>query len=60
VLGVQWKPFDEVGKKEQTDLLDNVYTEALRKLAPDMGAYVNEVCFPLTEMKTRANHLPGL
>jgi len=43
VLGVQWQPFDNAGKKEQTALLDNVYTEALRKLAPDMGAYVNEV-----------------
>jgi len=43
VLGVQWQPFDNAGKKQQTDLLNNVYTEALRKLAPDMGAYVNEV-----------------
>ncbi len=43
MVGVQWQPFDEAGKKEQTDLLNNVYIEALRQLAPDMGAYVNEV-----------------
>jgi hypothetical protein len=46
VIGVGWAPFDEAEKAKQTDLLNNVYTEALRKLAPDMGAYVNEVGLP--------------
>jgi hypothetical protein len=46
VIGVGWAPFDEAEKAKQIDLLNNVYTEALRKLAPDMGAYVNEVGFP--------------
>jgi hypothetical protein len=46
VIGVSWDPFDEAEKAKQTDLLNNVYIEALRKLAPDMGAYVNEVSFP--------------
>jgi hypothetical protein len=44
VLGVEWAPFDEAGKVKQEDLLTNTYVEALRQLAPDMGAYVNEVC----------------
>jgi hypothetical protein len=46
VIGVSWDPFDEAEKAKQTDLLNNVYIEALRKLAPDMGAYVNEVSLP--------------
>jgi hypothetical protein len=51
VLGVQWQPFNNAQKAQQTDLLDNVYIEALRQLAPDMGAYVNEVCLPSQPMK---------
>lgn len=49
MVGVQWKPFDDAQKVQQMDLLDNVYTEALRQLAPDMGAYVNEVRILLPE-----------
>lgn len=43
VLTVGWQPFDEKAKEEQETLLNGTYTEALRKLAPDMGAYINEV-----------------
>jgi hypothetical protein len=46
---VKWKPFDDAEKAKQTNLLNNEYTEALRKLAPDMGAYVNEVDFLLLQ-----------
>jgi hypothetical protein len=34
---------DTVEKEKQLDLNTNVYTEALRKIAPDTGAYINEV-----------------
>jgi hypothetical protein len=44
---VSWKPFDAAEKAKQEDLLTNTYVEALRKLAPDMGAYINEVYLPL-------------
>jgi hypothetical protein len=43
VVGVGWSPFDAVDKARQEDLLTNTYVEAFRQLAPDMGAYVNEV-----------------
>jgi hypothetical protein len=43
VIGVSWAPFDVVGKAKQEDLLTNTYVEAFRQLAPEMGAYVNEV-----------------
>ena len=43
VVGVRWNPFDAVGKATQENLLTNTYVEALRQLAPDMGAYINEV-----------------
>jgi hypothetical protein len=52
VVGVQWQPFDNAQKEQETDLLDNVYVEALRQLAPDMGAYVNEVSDPLQREKS--------
>jgi len=42
-LGAYWSPYDEVEKLEQTNLLTNTYVEALRVLAPDSGAYINEV-----------------
>jgi hypothetical protein len=32
-----------MAKFSQQNLLTNVYVEALRQIAPDMGAYVNEV-----------------
>lgn len=41
---VDWDPFDNAAKAEQENLLTNTYDAALRKLAPDMGAYMNEVC----------------
>jgi hypothetical protein len=46
VLTVGWAPFDEAGKKKQQSLMTNTYIAALRKLAPDTGAYVNEVTPP--------------
>jgi len=42
VLPLDWAPFDEEEKSYQEGNLTDVYIEALRKLAPDMGAYVNE------------------
>lgn len=42
VTGVSWTPLNEAEKLEQQNLLTNTYVEALRKLAPDSGAYVNE------------------
>lgn len=43
VVGVSWAPFDAAGQATQRDKLTNVWVEALRKLAPDSGAYINEV-----------------
>jgi hypothetical protein len=43
VTSSQWNPLDAAGRKEAIDLNTNVYTEALRKLAPNTGAYINEV-----------------
>jgi hypothetical protein len=43
VIGVGWAPFDTAAKQQQENLLTNTYVAALRKLAPNMGAYVNEV-----------------
>ena len=40
---VNWQPFDIAGKAKQEDLLANTRVAALRKLAPDTGAYINEV-----------------
>lgn len=36
---------DAAGREKQLDLNTNLYTEALRKIAPDTGAYINEVGF---------------
>lgn len=41
-LGVTWGYFNQTQKAEQEDLLTNTYVKALRDLAPDTGAYVNE------------------
>jgi hypothetical protein len=38
-----WPALDESAKTTQIGLMNSTYVEALRKLAPDMGAYVNEV-----------------
>jgi hypothetical protein len=40
--GAEWPPLDPAAKEQQLDLLTNTYVEAFRKLAPNMGAYVNE------------------
>lgn len=39
---MSWDYNDVVGKAEQENLLTNTYVKALRDLAPDTGAYVNE------------------
>lgn len=44
MVGAYWEPFDLAEKAKQEELLTNTYVEAWRKLAPDTGAYVNEVC----------------
>jgi hypothetical protein len=43
VVSSSWDPLDVTGREKQLDLNTNVYTEALRKIAPDTGAYINEV-----------------
>jgi len=40
--GVGWDPFNKQEQAEQTALLTNTYVEALRVLAPNTGAYLNE------------------
>ena len=40
--GVTFDPLNPAAKAKQEDLLTNTYVAALRKLAPDTGAYVNE------------------
>jgi hypothetical protein len=40
--GVAWNYSDPIEKATQENLLTNTYVEALRVLAPDSGAYVNE------------------
>lgn len=40
---VSWPFLNDTTKDIQTNLLTNVYMEALRELAPDTGSYVNEV-----------------
>lgn len=41
-VSVIWQPFDAAAKARGEDLLTNTYVAMLRKLAPDIGAYVNE------------------
>ena len=38
-----WPALDPAAQAEQEGLLTNSYVAALRALAPDMGAFVNEV-----------------
>lgn len=57
VVGVSWAPFDVIGKAKQEGLLTNTYVEAFRRLAPDMGAYVNEVG-PLLVLPHRPTDIP--
>ncbi|OCL06355.1 FAD-binding domain-containing protein [Glonium stellatum] len=42
IVGVTWEPLNETAKKELEWQLTYNYTQALRDLAPDSGAYVNE------------------
>jgi hypothetical protein len=46
VVASPWQPFDKAAEAEQMHLLNDVYVEAWRKLAPDMGSYINEVRLP--------------
>lgn len=39
---ISWPFLDNTAEKTQAHLLTNVYMEALRKLAPDTGSYLNE------------------
>lgn len=50
-MGVQWQPFNDTQKTQQAALLNDVYVDALRKLAPDTGAYVNEVRLPIARCR---------
>jgi hypothetical protein len=47
ITGLIWPPFDEKSKQEAIDAVTNKHSAALRKLAPDMGSYQNEVSPPL-------------
>lgn len=40
----EWTPLDEVARAETEYRVNEVQTESLRKLVPESGAYVNEVC----------------
>ncbi|KAI9715287.1 MAG: hypothetical protein M1812_006098 [Candelaria pacifica] len=42
IVPVVWNPHNDTLKSEQTNLLTRTYVEALRKLAPDSGCYLNE------------------
>lgn len=41
-ITVTWQPLNGTARDSQQQLLTNRYVEALRKLAPDSGAYINE------------------
>jgi hypothetical protein len=43
VMGATWPPFNTTVKDVMMDEVTNKYSAALRKLAPDMGCYQNEV-----------------
>jgi hypothetical protein len=42
VVPVLWPFRNETAKQMQTQLLTDVYMEAMRELAPDTGSYLNE------------------
>ena len=50
-IGVSWPDLDYQAGLEQRNLLTNTYVEALRVLAPDSGAYQNEVHCPARSIK---------
>lgn len=41
-LGVQWPALSPAAQAAAESVLTNTYVQALRELAPDTGAYVNE------------------
>jgi hypothetical protein len=43
VMGVDWAPLDYANRLKQEAYLKDVRLPGLRKLTPNMGAYVNEV-----------------
>ena len=43
VIARGWTPHDTAAKAKQENLMTHTYVKALRQLAPDMGAYINEV-----------------
>lgn len=45
-VGVDFHPLNATARAEAVAKLD-YFIEPLRKLAPDMGAYMNEVCMEL-------------
>jgi len=52
VTGGGWPPFDQAKKAEVENQITNIWGKAYRELAPDMGAYINEVyCRPVTCLK---------
>lgn len=46
VFAVPFPPNNPAAKAQVKNDVTNTYTKALRDLAPDMGAYINEVYFP--------------
>lgn len=52
-MGVDFRPLNATARAEAVAKLD-YFIEPLRKLAPDMGAYMNEVCLghPLSYLLT--------
>jgi hypothetical protein len=55
VLAVEWPPDDPTVQLLETRLLTEVYTAELRELAPDTGAYQNEVCEDPSSSRFEAN-----
>lgn len=51
MIGARWNPFDAAEEEKQKALLTDVYVEGLRRMAPDSGAYVNEVTLPVLSLK---------
>ena len=55
VTGVTWLPLNATARLKQQNMLTNTYVKALRELAPDTGAYINEVRLspPLSKVASR-------
>jgi len=54
VTSQNWTPLDENERATVEYNINKVQTEALRKLVPDSGAYINEVCCSIHSLIT--NH----